>query len=69
MKLKKITKINDISLKTAQRLSNVFNDEGFETEIVPTYISSVGESYNNYEIHIYKQTRRESRWYTIMFNK
>lgn len=65
MKLKKITRIKDLSYSSAQRLSNSFEKEGYKAEIAATYLSNVGTEYCQYELNIYKQITRDKRWFTI----
>lgn len=72
MKLTKITKLIDISKEEANRLAEAYSNEGYEVEVIPTYINK--DSYikirpDEYELHVYKLIKRKKRWYTIDFNK
>ena len=71
MKIKRITKLGGLSQSEANRLSDAYIKEGYETEIIPTYIrrdSVIIFRSNEYELHVYKLIKRRKRWYTINDN-
>lgn len=63
MKIKRIARIKDLSSNTASRLSRAFENEGYETELVATYLTSVGEEYCKYDLNIYTKNKKKAHWY------
>jgi hypothetical protein len=72
MKLKKIARLKDLSNDKVNRLAEAYNNEGYETEIIPTYIARdncIKFRSDEYELHVYKLIKRNKRWYTINDNE
>lgn len=63
MNVKRITKIRNLKSTSAGRLAKSFENEGFITEIVATYLSTVGDEYCQFELNVYKENKRVKRWW------
>lgn len=65
MKIKRVTKLQNLSEDESDRLSKSYIREGYLTEIIPTELyDSIIEYENKYELHVYKIIRRTQRWYS-----
>lgn len=70
MKVKKITKLKNLTEQEVNRLSDAYIKEKYITEIIPTYIDKRGLTFeknsNRYELHVYELIKRSKRWYTTI---